>query len=99
MSSKGVALFSPPKAGRSRRKSHRNPVACPSLPQVCSRSESLAAAVPAWPVVSVHVALHPAAQQARAFAAKAATVTGQDGEAALLAVIKRLVERVGGIGD
>ena len=61
-------------------------MACPSLPQVCSRSESLAAAVPAGPVVSVHVALHPAAPQARAFAAKAATVTGQDGEAALLAV-------------
>ena len=61
-------------------------MACPSLPQVCLRSESLAAAVPARPVVAVHVALHPAAPQARTLAAKTAAVTGQDGEAALLAV-------------
>src|SRR5579859_4315341 len=59
------------------------------------RTTAVAAAVPI--MVAVHAALHPAVAPA-ALGAKPAMV-GQDGQAALLTIIERLVERIGGIRD
>src|SRR5437879_5058202 len=75
-------------------KSHRNPATfTPSSDARSARSEPLAAAV----AVPVMVAFHPAMAPAP-LAAKPAMV-GQDGESPLLAVVERLVERIGRIRD
>src|ERR1700730_9279390 len=63
------------------------PGAIPSVPPVHARA-----------AIAVHTALHPAVPPA-VFAAEPAAVMGQQGQAALLAVVERLVERVGRVGD
>src|SRR6516162_5042471 len=61
------------------------------------RSEPFAAvaAVPVQPAVTSHAALHPAMPPAFA----TVSVAGQDGKTALLAIVERLVERIGGVRD
>src|SRR5579859_1545280 len=86
------------------RKSRANPAASPSFAVIAGAQalESLrTAALAAVPLV-VAIAAHHAVTEAAAppaLSAKAAGPVRQDGEAALLAVVQRLVKRIGGIGD
>src|SRR5580704_9554925 len=84
--------------GSKRRKSRRNPAASPdgsggrSSPP---RLQPIAAA----PAVVVPVAAHHAVLEAAVPPVFPPLPVGQDGKPALLAVVQRLVERIGRIGD
>src|SRR5580704_18580585 len=103
MSSKADRVFPSFGPARQWQKSRWNPAASPNLDRAWARGSEPPGAVPSVPVhagaaIAVHAALHPAMPPA-AFAPEPAAAMGQEGEAALLAVVERLVERVGRVGD
>src|SRR6185437_253496 len=98
----GGGVFPALAAGRKYRKSHRIPAALPVFqwPRKPSSEPLRTAVVPALAVAvaAVHAALVAVVPPAVA-AAKPVLHMGQDLEAALLAVVQRLVERIGRIRD
>src|SRR6202790_3021895 len=99
MSSKAAGFSRPSR----KRKSRRNPAASSRFRPIEAgpRSEPVGAAAVAVIPVAIAVAIHAMLVAAMAFAAlgPALHMVGQDGEAAFLAVVQRLVERVSRVGD
>src|SRR5262249_43003043 len=81
---------------RARRKGRGIPAAWPLSGGTGGCASEPLAAAPAIPIVATHAAFHPAMTPALG---PEPAVMGQDREPPLLAIVERLVERVGRIGD
>src|SRR6516164_7682806 len=106
MSSKCARFSQTPKRGASRRKAAgirrlcwqlEEPLDAPVLGTRWRSTLEPLRTSPARPAVAVTAAIEPAASPA--FSAETAGAMGQDGEATLLALVERLVERIGRVGD